>query len=291
VSHTLLIGGTGTVGREVLAQLSALNHPVRVMSRRPESAGLPPHTEVVRGDLTVPDTLDACLDGIDTVFLVWIAPRSAVPAALERIFKRARRIVFLSAPIKTVHPLFQTSNPLKELALEIEQMIERSGLEWTFLRPGMFAANARAWWGKQLRAGDVVRWPYLEVPTAPIDERDIAAVAVRALREDGHAGAEYVMTGPESLTHREQISTIGKAIGRPPLIEEITPDEARRELLSVIPGPAAINLLLNAWAAASGKPAFVSSRSEEITGAAPKAFLQWALDHTSEFDCGRSALG
>src|SRR5262249_11403683 len=159
----------------------ALNHPVRVMSRRPENAALP-QTEVIYGDLTVPDTLDACLTGIDTVFLVWVAPRSAVADALERIVRRARRIVFLSAPIKTAHPLFQTSNPVKELALQIEQMIERSGLEWTFLRPGMFAANALEWWGKQICAGDVVRWPYLDVPTAPIDERDIATVAVRALR-------------------------------------------------------------------------------------------------------------
>ena len=290
MSRTLLIGGTGTVGREVLSQLSALHHPVRVMSRSPENAGFPPHTEVMRGDLTVPDTLDACLTDIDTVFLVWVAPRSAVAAALPRIFRRARRIVFLSAPLKTAHPLFQTSNPLKELMSQIEQMIADSGLEWSLLRPGMFAANARQWWGNQIRAGDVVRWPYLDVPTAPIDERDIAAVAVRALCEDGHTGAEYVLTGPQSLTHREQISTIGKAIGRSLRIEEITPDEARRELLSVIPALPAINMLLDAWAAASGRPAFVSSTLQQVTGAPPRTFLEWTLNHTSEFGRNRSAV-
>src|ERR1017187_7200977 len=51
---------------------------------------------------------------------------------------------------------------------------ETSGCQWTFLRPGMFAANALWWWASQIRAGDVVRWPYLAAPTAPIDERDIA---------------------------------------------------------------------------------------------------------------------
>ena len=83
---------------------------------------------------------------------------------------------------------------------QIERLIEASGRQWTFLRPGMIAANARWWWAPQIRAGDVVRWPYLAVPTAPIDERDIAAAAVRALSEDGHAGAEYVLTGPQSLS-------------------------------------------------------------------------------------------
>jgi uncharacterized protein YbjT (DUF2867 family) len=67
----------------------------------------------------------------------------------------------------------------------------------------MFAANALRGWAPQIRVGDVVRWPYLAAPTAPIDERDIAAVAVLALCEDGHAGAEYVLTGPESLSQFE----------------------------------------------------------------------------------------
>ncbi|MBI2688433.1 MAG: hypothetical protein HYX27_19185 [Acidobacteria bacterium] len=78
-------------------------------------------------------------------------------------------------------------------------------------------------------AGDVVRWPYLAAPTTPIDERDIAAVAVRALSEDGHAGREYVLTGPQSLGQYEQTSTIGSVIGRSLRIEELSPDEAWRE--------------------------------------------------------------
>ena len=135
-----------------------------------------------------------------------------------------------------------------------------------------------------------MRWPYLDVPTAPIDERDIAAAAVRALCENGHAGAEYVLTGPQSLTHRDQISTIGKAIGRSLRIEEITPDEARRELLTVMPALPAINMLLDAWAAANGQPALVTSTLQEITGTPSRTFLQWALDHASEFDRNRSAV-
>ena len=170
-----------------------------------------------------------------------------------------------SSPLKTEHPLFQQPNPARALAQQIEQQIETSGLQWTFLRPGMFAANAKAWWGPQIRAGNVVRWPYLAVPTAPIDERDIAAVAVRALCEDGHNRAEYVLTGPESLSQGEQVATIGRVIGRSLRLEEISPDKARRELLTVIPAPG-VNMLLDAWAAAVGQPAFVTSKVEEITG-------------------------
>lgn len=237
---------------------------------------------MARGDLTLPETLDPCLSSIDTVFLVWTAPAAAVAPALERIAKHARRIVFLSAPIKTAHPLFQQPNPLREMFEQIEQQIEASGLQWTFLRPGMFAANALIWWAPQIRVGDVVRWPHLAAPTAPIDERDIAAVAVRALCEDGHAGAEYVLTGPQSLSQFEQVSTIAGVIDRSLRVEEISPDEARSELLRIGPLPA-VNMLLQAWAAAIGQPAYVTSTVAEVTGAPAKTFLQWATDNATEF--------
>ena len=278
----LIIGATGTVGSQVVSQLSAAGVQVRAMARNPDAAGLPPQVEVVRGDLTVPETLDGCLDGIDTVFLVWLAPPATVAPALERIAKHARRIVFLSAPLKTAHPLFQQPNPARALGERIERLIETSGLQWTFLRPGMLAANARVWWAPQIRGGDVVRWPYLAVPTAPIDERDIAAVAVRALCEEGHAGAEYVITGPESLSQFVQVATIGRVIGRSLRIEEISPDEARREWLTIMP-LSVVNMLLDAWAAATGQPAFVTSTVAEITGTPARTFREWATDHAAEF--------
>jgi len=253
------------------------------MARNPEAAGLPPQAEVVHGDLTVPETLEPCLQDIDTVFLVWVAPPAAAAAALERIAKHARRIVFLTAPLKTPHPFFQQPNPSRELNERMERLIEASGVEWTYLRPGMYAGNARHFWGPQIRAGGVVRWPYLDAPTAPTDERDVAAVAVRTLCEDGHAGAEYVLTGPQSLTQAEQVLTLGRAIGRSLHVEEMSPDEARSELLPVLGSSTFVNTLLNAWAAAIGQPAFVTSTFAELTGAAPRTFLEWATDHAEEF--------
>jgi uncharacterized protein YbjT (DUF2867 family) len=107
MNHILIIGSTGTVGRRVVSGLEAAGVQVRTLLRNPAAARFPLQIEVVRGDLT-PETLDACLHGIDTVFLVWTAPAGAVAPALERIAKHARRIVFLSAPLKTPHPLLLT---------------------------------------------------------------------------------------------------------------------------------------------------------------------------------------
>jgi uncharacterized protein YbjT (DUF2867 family) len=283
MNRILIIGGTGNVGGHVVHQLAATGARFRAMLRNPDAASLPPEAEVVRGDLTIPETLDRCLQDIDTVFLVWVAPPDAVAGALERIAKHARRIVFLTAPLKTPHPFFQQPNPARGLTERIERLIETSGMEWTFLRAGIFAGNALHFWGPQIRTGDVVRWPYLNAPTAPVDERDLAAVAVRALREEGHAGAEYVVTGPQSLTQAEQIHTIGRAIGRSLRVEEIPPDEARSELLPVLGSPVVVNMLLNAWAAAMGQPAFVTSTFAELRGSPPRTFFEWAADHAADF--------
>jgi uncharacterized protein YbjT (DUF2867 family) len=283
MNRILVIGGTGNVGRQVVNQLAARGARFRAMTRNPDAAGLPPEVEVVRGDLTVPQTLDRCLHDIDTVFLVWVAPPAAVSGALERITKHARRVVFLTAPLKTPHPFFQQPNPSRDVAEGIERSLEASGVEWTFLRAGMFAGNARHFWGPSIRAGDVVRWPFLDVPTAPTDERDLAAVAVRTLCEDGHAGAEYVLTGPQSLTQAEQVHDIGRAIGRSLRVEEMSPDEARSVLLPILGSSTVVNMLLNAWAAAIGQPAFLSSTYAELTGGPPRTFLEWATDHAAEF--------
>jgi uncharacterized protein YbjT (DUF2867 family) len=278
----LVIGATGTVGRQVVLGLSAKGACVRAMTRNPAAARLPPDVEIAKGDLTIPETLDRCLDDVDTVFLVWTAPMAATDAALAAIAKQAGRIVFLSAPLKTPHPFFQQPNPARTLALHVEELIEQSGLEWTFLRPGMFAANSLDFGGPQLRAGNVVRWPYLKAPTAPIDERDIAAVGVRALIEDGHGGKEYVLTGPQSLTQYEQIATIGQVIGRALTIEEISRDEARRAWSTVMPAVVA-DMLMNAWEAALGQPAYMTSTVQQITGRAARTFADWTKDHVAAF--------
>ena len=75
----------------------------------------------------------------------------------------------------------------------------------------------------------------------------------------------------------------GDAIGRSLRVEPISPEEARSELLPVLGSPTVVNMLLNAWAAAVGQPAFVTSTFAELTGAPPRTFLEWATDHAAEF--------
>jgi uncharacterized protein YbjT (DUF2867 family) len=278
----LVTGATGRVGRAVVDQLLAVGVPVRALTRRPAAASLPAAVEVVSGDLTVPESLDAGLVDVSAVFLLWTAPPTTARAVVERLATRAQRVVFLSSPHRTPHPFFQQPNPMAVLHADIERLIAAAGLASTIIRPGMFASNALFWWASTIRDGDVVRWPYGAAETAPIDERDIAAVASRALYEDGHDGGDYVLTGPESLSQAEQVRIIGAAIGRPIRFEELSPDQFRSETAGSWPAPV-VEMLLAAWRATIGRPAFVTSTVADVVGSPARTFRQWAADHADAF--------
>src|SRR5438874_4424547 len=172
VPPVLVTGATGRVGRVVIDLLMDAAVPVRALTHRSEAAAtLPANVEVVTGDLTVPESLDAGLRGVGAVFLVWTAPPTTAPAVVERLATYARRVVFLSSPHQTPHPFFQQPNPMAALHAEIERLIAAAEPESTILRPGIFASNALSWWASAMRGDGVVRWPYGAAETAPVDER------------------------------------------------------------------------------------------------------------------------
>jgi uncharacterized protein YbjT (DUF2867 family) len=176
------------------------------------------------------------------------------------------------------------------LHADIERLIAASGLESMIIRPGVFASNSLFWWATAIRDQGVVRWPYGAAETAPIDELDVAAVVAGTLYEDGHAGGDYVLTGPESLSQAEQVGIIGDVLGRRIRFEELSPDDFRRETEGSWPRPV-VDMLLAAWSATLGRPAFVTSTVFDILGKAPRSFGQWVADHAAAFTSGLASEG
>jgi len=279
----LVVGATGNVGREVVSQLLDVGVAVRAMTRDPDTAELPAGVDVVRGDLSDPVALEARLDGVDAVFLIWpfVAVQQATdlaPVVMDAIARHARRIVYLSA--------HAAEQPGTFWAI-VEDAIEGSGAEWTFLRPSGFAANTRMW-AEQIDRGDVVRWPYGAAARSLIHERDIAVVAVRALIEEGHAGARYVLTGPTTVTQAEQVRAIGQAIGRPLRWEEVPPGAVRDDLAAAIGDASFADGALDAWAGFVEEPELVTSTVQDVTGEPARTFGQWATDHAADFGTGKA---
>jgi len=275
----IVFGAQGNVGRHVAAGLRAAGERVRVTSRNPGTAKLSPESQVVAADLERPETLPAALEGAEKVFLY------AKPDGIQGFVAAARsagvrHVVLLSSG--AVVNSDAEHNPIARQHRAVEVAIEQSGMAWTFIRPGMFATNTLWWWTKSIRAEGVVRAPYPESQTAPVHEKDMAALAVTALTKAGHEQQAYTVYGPESLTLRQQVEQIGDAVGREIAFEVLSAEDARVELGKTMP-PIGVEAILRLWAAGDGKPAKVSTIIQEITGQPAHTFARWASDHADDF--------
>jgi uncharacterized protein YbjT (DUF2867 family) len=278
----LVTGATGNVGRHVVSGLLGAGADVRAMTRDPDHARLPQSAEVARGDLSEPGALGARLSGVGAVFLVWpFLTAEAAPAVLEALEGHARRVVYLSS-MGVRDDLGRQADPINQFHADVERLIERSGLEWTFVRSGGMATNTLGW-VPQIRDGGVVRAPYGAASRSLVHEADVAGVAVRALTEGGHGGKKYPVTGPEALTQVEQVRIIGEAIGRPLRWEEVPPETARRGMLDAGWPPPVVDGILDAHAGFAKEPEPVTPTVEEVTGRPARAFREWAADHAGDF--------
>jgi uncharacterized protein YbjT (DUF2867 family) len=273
----VVTGGTGRVGAQIVAQLRERDLPVRVVSRRP--ARSPEGTETARADLADPASLEPHLLGADALFLLWPFTSAELTAALapklaEIAARHVGRVVYLSA-----QPAGERPGSFWALA---EQAIEDAGVPWTFLRPTGFASNTLMWAG-QIRSGDLVRWPFGAAARTLIDERDIAAVAVRVLTEDGHAGSRYVLSGPAVLTQVEQLAAIGQALGRDLTWEELPKAEAQHALAAAWGDPGFAASALDTWERFVTHPETVTSTVRDVTGAPARSFADWAAANAGAF--------
>lgn len=278
----LVTGASGNVGRHVVSGLVAEGAHVRALTRDPASARWPEGIEVARGDLSVASTLDAVLDGVDVVFLLWHQASAEHPdAAIEAVARRARRVVYVSS-LTVDDDLEEQAHPMTVIHADIERSIRGSGLAWTFLRAGRFATNSLAW-APEIHAGDVVRLPNAAAVRSPIDPRDVGAVAVRTLLDDGHAGVTHILSGPERLTEGTMVHVIGEVIGRTIHVEEVPAGTARQELLDGGASPELADAALMYWSKLVAEPEPVTRTVREITGSGARTFRHWAMDHADDF--------
>jgi|Tabmets5t2r1_1033131.scaffolds.fasta_scaffold35497_1 uncharacterized protein YbjT (DUF2867 family) len=280
----LVTGATGTIGRPLIDILVNEGVQVRAITHNPQAAGLPARVEVVQGDLARLDTIAPFLEGVTALFL---HPRAVGLAAAELLAlarqRGVQRVVALSA-MNVDDPLDQQPSRYNgDRNKEVEEAAVASGLGWVSLRASAFAANTLRAWGPQLHAGDVVRYPYADFAESLIHERDLAAVAARALRTDELVGQRPVLTGPESLTHRQLVAILGKVLGRPLRYQELPPEAATQGMVAQgLPEPF-VRALMARYARGLGQAAPVTGEVERILGRPAHTYAQWAADHAAAF--------
>jgi len=280
----LVTGATGNVGSAVLAQLVQEGQQVRVLARNPAKLGeIASKVEVVQGDLTKPETLDPAFAGAEKVFLLCNAGES-MPEVIGGAVDAAKRagvkhIVFLSS--SSVAGDYAPS--IGRWHTEAEAKIKASGIAWTMVRPGVFASNTLRWAGS-IKAQGAVFEPAGRGAMAPIDPRDIAEVAVKALTTPGHEGQAYLLTGSEMLTPAEQLAIIGAAIGKPLRFVDVPVDAAREGMKKAGMDEALIQALTEVFTTLrEGRGKEMTPTVEELLGRKPRTFAAWVQSNVEAF--------
>jgi uncharacterized protein YbjT (DUF2867 family) len=266
----LVTGATGNVGGALARQLVDRGVAVRAVVRDP-SKPVPPGVSPVVGDLTDAASLRPAFEGVSGLFLM---PGYADEIATEAAKAGVERIALLSGGSVLAT---DTDNAVSAYMMRSEAAVRASGVAWTFLRPVSFMTNTFQWL-PQLRAGDVVRAPFANVPIATIDPADIAAVAAEALTGEGHADQAYALTGPEALTPAQRVAVLADVLGRPLVFEAESNEDARARMLAEMPEQY-VHAFFSFFVDGTIDETTVRPTVREVTGREPKAFRQWVEEN------------
>ena len=274
----LVTGATGNVGAELVRALAGCGEGVRALIRRDaDRATLPAGVDAFVGDLNQPETLAGAVEGVGAIHLLsGYEGMGRLLADARRA--RVERVVLQSS---SAVPGGDTSNAVARYHILSERAVRDSGLAWTFLQPNSFMSNTLQWI-PQLRAGDVVRAPFADVPVATIDPHDVAAVSARALTSSDLEGRSYRLSGPDSLLPADRVRMLGEVLGRELRFEGQSDVEAREELLASMPAEY-VDAFFSFFADGKLDESEVRDTVERVTGRRPRSFEQWANAHGDAF--------
>jgi uncharacterized protein YbjT (DUF2867 family) len=217
---TILVTGiTGYVGSVLAMRLAREGHAVRGFARSPQRVTL--DVPVVAGDAVSGAGLDEALDGVDVAYFLihGMEPANGGPfstrerEAAERFAAaaraaRVRRIVYLGGIVPADGP--RSAHLASRLAVE-DALLEAVPASVAFRASIVIGAHSRSF---RFLVRLVERMPVLAYPawrsnrTAPIDERDIVTMLIRAATSDRVTGRRLDVGGPDVVSYGELIDRI-----------------------------------------------------------------------------------
>jgi uncharacterized protein YbjT (DUF2867 family) len=286
MADTILItGSTGNVGSQVVKQLSSFNGSVRAAVQSKNRADDIKNTkaELVEMNFNKSDTIEAAFKDIQKVFLLtpFVPDMVEMSKSLIREAKKANvnHIVKQSAFGSDL----EDGITMNKLHRQVEEAIESSGINYTFLRPMSFMQNYLGH-SDSIKSQGVFYAPLIDSRTSFVDVRDIAAVAVEALTKSGHENKAYNITGPEAVSNYDIANILSKTTDRKITYVNISDDEARKGMKENGMQEWTINALMELYNfQKAGKASHVSLDVERVTNRKPISFEQFAKDYFETF--------
>ncbi len=225
----LVAGGTGRLGRLVVAGLTARGEPVRVLTRDATRSGLPsgPRVEVMQGDVRDESTLPPALAGVRVVVSAvhgFVGPGRVTPASVDRdgnanLVAAARAVGADVVMMSVVGAAPDHAMELFRMKALAEVNLQASGVPWTVVRASAFLELYRE---LLLRSAGKSNRPVVfgrgDNPINFVSVTEVAGVVVGAALDPSMRGQTVEVVGPRNLTMNElaaqcqrQVGGVGKA--------------------------------------------------------------------------------
>ena len=281
----LVTGAGGTVGALVALELKALNRKTRLAFHSEEKVrkAIAQGQDAVALDFSRPETLGPALAGVDTVFLLGTGGLGQAEGEINVIREAkaagVRKIVKLSAWAADTEAF-----AIGKIHRVAERELERSGLDWTILRPNGFMQNFVNYMSGSIKAQGAFYQPAADAKISHIDARDIARVAAAVLANPGHESKAYELTGPAALSYGDAAGVLSRVLGRKINYVPVSDEAARAGMMSAgIPDFYADYLVdLNRFYR-KGTAARVTTTVKDISGREPVSFDQFVKDNAAAF--------
>lgn len=277
----LITGATGNIGKELVPLLLQNEQSIRVLVRDERKVThLDSCIQRTIGDWDKPETLMRAMAGVERIFLVTFQTHHDINVIEAAKRAGVQHIVKLSTLEATDHKI-----RVGKWHYEREELIRASGLDWTFLRPGMFMSNSIEWWAESIKGQGSVFFPGgKKGKVGPVDPRDVAEVAALALTQPGHSGQAYELTGSGLFTIGEMVQVISQVLGKPIQYVDIPPIAAKLFMLKSGMDRALVNALMEMLASLRrNEGAIVTDTVRRVTGHPPRMFEAWCREHIVAF--------
>jgi uncharacterized protein YbjT (DUF2867 family) len=220
----LIVGATGTLGRQIARRALEEGYAVRCLVRSPKKAIFLKEwgADVVKGDLCDPSTLPPALEGVTAVIdaatsrvteatsmrkVDWDGKVSLIQAVQAAGIDR---YIFFSIMGAEQYP----NVPLMDIKKCTEAFLKTSGLNYTILRPCGFFQGLIAQYNIPILEKQSVWVTGEATPIAYMDTQDIARFAVQALTKEATYRQSFDLAGPEAWTAEQIIQLCERLSGK-----------------------------------------------------------------------------
>ena len=287
-STILVTGAAGTVGSEVVRQLSAKGQiGIRAAAR---SANNPTFkdlksVEIVELDYNKPETLATAFKDVNKLFLLtpFQSDMLDLTSNLVNAAKKSSVKYIIKQSVMGVDA--EPGITPGRLHRQAEKIIEKSGIPFSFLRPNFFMQNFVNFYSSMIKSQGALYAPAGDGKVSFVDVRDIAAVAVQALINDNqHKGKSYNITGPEALSYGQAAEILSRELGKEIKYVNIPDEDARKEMKDMGMDDWSANSMIELFdITRKGYASDISSVVEELTGRKPISFSQFVKDYAQAF--------